>query len=186
MMLTNSKNASAARTVHHTNKPSNLMHKAIVWILLALTVGGLCLSHLMPLPATKEQIEGDWIGLPHDRNDFCRLVLRKNGSLFARVFVQEEPMIYAIQSYEVDQQSRVTFRISAASTNAYPIRISGNAAPHEIRIVISSPDGGWSHESVLYREETVERMLRELREAMEQFEGKRKGIIKASPSIDTK
>ena len=79
-------------------------------------------------------------------------------------------MVYTVDSYKLDQQGNIAFKLSAASTNAYPILVSGKATSYEIRIVIRAPDGGWSHKSVLYREETVERMLRDLRKSMDQFE----------------
>jgi hypothetical protein len=79
-------------------------------------------------------------------------------------------MIYTVDSYKLDGQGGVKFKLSTASTNAYPVLVNGKATHYAIRIVIRSPDGGWSHESVLYREETVERMFRDLRTSMEQVE----------------
>jgi len=80
-------------------------------------------------------------------------------------------MIYNVDSYKVDRQGGVVFNMSSASTNAYPIVVTGKATHNKIRIKISSPDNGWSHKSVVYREETVERMIRALKAAMNEMKG---------------
>jgi hypothetical protein len=126
------------------------------------------------VPPTEKSLQGVWIGLPYQANDFCRLILTNNSGLFAHSFELEKPMLYSVNSYKTDALGNVSFEVSTGSTNAYPILLSGRANSHEIRIAIRSPDGGWSHESVLYREETVNAMLQDLRRSMDQFKGARK------------
>jgi len=121
-----------------------------------------------PASPTEESIQGSWVGLPYQVSDYCRLVLTNGRGLFARSYELEKAMIYTVVSYKLDREGSVMFELSAASTNAYPVLVSGKATHYSIRIVIRSPDGGWSHESVLYREETVEGMFRDLRKSMEQ------------------
>lgn len=130
---------------------------------------GLCSSNVIPVPPTNESLQGVWIGLPYQAHDFCRLVLTNNAGLFAHGFESERPMLYCIRSYNTEGQGKVTFKITPASTNAYPILLTGDANSYRIRIVIKAPGGRWSHESVLYREETVNKMLQDLKESMELF-----------------
>jgi len=148
------------------------MSKAKLGMLVTSCLTLLCFSDVIPVPPTEETIQGSWIGLPYEMNEYCRLVLTNKHGFFARGFDQQKPLIYAVDSYRVDRQGSVKFKTSPASTNAYPIAVSGTARPYEIRIVIRSPDGGWSRTSVLCREETAERVLRDMRNSMEQISGK--------------
>ncbi len=145
------------------------MYKIIAYTLATLASAGLCSSNVISVPPTTESLQGVWIGVPYQAHDFCRLALTNNAGLFAHGFEAQKPMLYSIKSYKAEGQGKVTFKITPASTNAYPILLSGDANSYSIRIVIKSPDGGWSHESVLYREETVNRMLEDLKESMEHF-----------------
>jgi hypothetical protein len=143
------------------------MHKAILYSLATLALAGVCSSTVISFPPTDKALQGVWIGVPYQANDFCRLVLTNNTGLFAHGFEDEKPMLYTINSYKTEGQGHVTFNVSPISTNAYPIVVIGTANSHQIRLVIKSPDGGWSHESMLYREETVNKMLEGLKKVME-------------------
>ena len=167
-MPINSRNVSAARTGSLTQR-SNVMPRVILCTLLIFTFTDWCSPTVIQVAPTEESLQGCWVGVPYQTSDYCRLVLTNGTGIFARIDQPEKPVVYRIETYKTDRQGRVSFRTSPASTNAYPIVITGTANSHQIRLTIKSPDGGWSHESVLYREETVNRRLQELKRVTEEF-----------------
>src|SRR5690348_8181921 len=109
------------------------MRKLIYYAMVMLAVAGLCSSTVTRVPPTEKDLEGTWIGLPDQGNYYCRLILTNNGGLFARSVDMQNAMIYVINSYKADG-NHISFRISAGSTNAFRIQISGKAAFNEIRM----------------------------------------------------
>ena len=145
------------------------MRKGIFYILASFVFAYVCFSAVIPVPPTPESLQGIWVGLPYEASDYCRLMLTNKGGVFGRSFEAGKAMVYTVEAFKVDGRGRITVKVSPASTNAFPILVSGTASAHEIRILTKSPDGGWSHRSVLYREDTVYRMLEDIRKSMQQF-----------------
>jgi hypothetical protein len=141
--------------------------KAALWASFTLALAGVSSSTVTPVPPTDKSIEGCWVGLPYEASDFCRLILTNYHGVFARAYPAEKPMVYLVDSYHVGSGGRIEIKVSTASSNSYPILLTGTATHNEIRLTVKSPDGGWSHASLLYREDAVERTLDELRKAMQ-------------------
>jgi hypothetical protein len=141
---------------------------SLIFVMLALTDS--CFPTVIPVPPSESDIQGVWIAAPSESSGLCRLVLTNSRSLFALSYEMEKPMVYSIGSWSLDKAGRITLKTTPTSTNAFSIVVKGKATRSRIRIVISSPDGGWQDETVLHREETVEARLRDLKKSMEQFE----------------
>jgi len=145
-----------------------------------LAVTELCLANVIPVPPTAEEIQGNWIGLPSEINDFCRLILTNGSGTFACSLEADKPVVYSVDSYRIDEEGKVAFQISPQSTNAYPLSITGKATHTKIRLLIKSPKGdGFPHTPVLYREAAIERMLEDLRALTAQPH--QKGVKKENP-----
>lgn len=153
-----------------TYKEVSPVTKVILWVALSVTCTNLCFPDVIPVPPTEQSIQGSWVGLPSESSDFCRLVLTNGRGQFAFSIELGKSMVYTVNSYSLDRQGGITLKTSAASTNAYPVVVTGKAKHSQIRIMVRAPDGGWWHESVLYREEGVESRLQDLRSSMKQLE----------------
>lgn len=139
-------------------------------ILVTLALTDPCSPTVIPVPPGESAVQGVWVSAPSESNGCCRLVLTNRGSLFALSYELEKSMVYIISSWSLDQSGGITLTTTPASTNAFPIVVRGKATRSRIRIVISSPDGGWQDETVLHREETLGARLRDLQQSMERFE----------------
>ena len=148
------------------------MKGALLAALVVLALRDTCLPTVIPVPPTEQSIQGVWIGLPSESNGLCRLVLTNGRGVLALSFEMETPMLYTVDSWSLGKARKITLKLSPTSTNAFPILVSGVATHSRIRVVITSPDGGWRDETILYREEKLEGRLQDLRKSMAQF-GKR-------------
>lgn len=150
------------------------MRKTILAVLV-LAFASWCFPDVIPIPQTAKTLEGHWTGMPYDSRDLCRLFLTNNGGVFGRAFEGWPPTIYSINSYDVGSNGVISFKLAPVS-NSYPVILRGQAAPNRILLSITSVGGGWSNACLLYREETVEKMLFELKSAMAPFEIPRKKL----------
>ena len=81
--------------------------------------------------------------------------------------VGSRPRLYHINSWVLDSKGRMQLKISPASTNDYPIVATGHASSHKLELKIESTDKGWREEVIVYREELIEKQMKDLKQAME-------------------
>jgi hypothetical protein len=143
------------------------MRKLITTSAMAILLASLCFCTTIPVPPSAEDLQGAWIGMSPDVHDYYRLVLTNGRGAFARAFESEQPAVYRVDSYVVDQNGTFSTKMFQNSTNGYPISVTGLATHNRIRIDVSSPLGGWSHQVTLYREQTVHATLDRLKKSME-------------------
>jgi hypothetical protein len=127
---------------------------------------GCAFSKTKPVPPSKKDILGMWIGFTSDGNSFYRVLLSEKDGVLARSFVGEEPMLYKFNSWNLNSRGQIYISPTPVSSNAFAIRLSGNAWVSKIFLKQTPRDGGWTEEFMLQKEDVLEKRFSDLKNAM--------------------
>lgn len=126
----------------------------------------LCLANVIPVPSTKQDVLGNWVGMTPDALHFYRMTLTTNGGNIGYCLIDSKTEVYLIEEWKLADKSRINIDAASLSANRYQIAVTGIARAARMEVTVRSVSGGWQHRIVFLRENKIEDQFKALEDSM--------------------